>query len=156
MQKIAQGFPGQRLIVIPPNIVDLATTMPICSGLFPTHIGMFQNAEKHYVSRNVGVNETILIGCLAGEGSCYFNQQEWQLKPGNLIAIPANLQHKYESSINKPWTIFWIHFKGSMAKHYLDMLKISVNKPMIKVSNIDYLIDAFEDIYQHTSTGDVV
>jgi AraC family transcriptional regulator of arabinose operon len=153
MSKIAQGFPGQRLIVIPPSIIKIALSMPICSDLFPTHIGMFQNAKNHYVSRRLGAVETILIGCLTGEGTCTFNKNEWCLKPGNIIAIPANMPHQYESSGTNPWTIFWIHFKGDMMQDYLDILKIDITDPMINVSNIDGLFDAFEDIYRHTESG---
>ncbi|MGK0270876.1 MAG: AraC family transcriptional regulator of arabinose operon [Cocleimonas sp.] len=153
MVKIEQGFPGQRLVVIPPNIVEIATQDSVCAKLFPTHIGMFQKAIGHYVSRESGVDEIILIGCLVGEGSCHFNHKEWYLKPGNLIAIPANTQHKYKTSDNNPWTIFWIHFKGEMVKDYLQALKINAEEPMINIANISSVIDAFEDIYQHTESG---
>jgi len=153
MVKISQGFPGQRLVVVPPSIVDVATQNSICGSLFPTHIGMFQKAKGHYISRESGVDETILIGCLAGEGICQFNHNKWYLKPGNLIVIPANTQHKYKASENDPWTIFWIHFKGDMVKYYLQALKINTEEPMISVANIGSVIDAFEDIYQHTESG---
>lgn len=151
--KISQGFPGQRLVVIPPSIVNIASQKSICVGLFPTHIGMFEKAEGHYVSRGSGVDEVILIGCLAGEGTCSFNNNKWHLKSGNLIVIPANTQHKYKASENNPWTIFWIHFKGDMVKYYLQALKVNAKEPMINVANISSIIDAFEDIYQHTESG---
>lgn len=151
--RISQGFPGQRLVVIPPSIVNMAIKKPICGDLFPTHIGMFHKADGHYISRESGVDETILIGCLAGEGTCSFNNNKWDLKSGNLIIIPANTQHKYKASKNDPWTIFWIHFKGDMVKSYQQALKVNTEEPMINVANIGSVIDAFEDIYQHTESG---
>lgn len=153
MQRMSEGFPGQRLIVVPPAIVETAFQKPVCASLFPTHIGTFQSVKGHYVKRREGVAESIVIVCLAGGGTCRFNGNEWHLKPGNLIVIPKGFAHSYEANIDNPWTIFWFHVRGNMFVHYLDELQISEHEPMINIPNIAGLMDAFEDVYQHTESG---
>jgi AraC-like DNA-binding protein len=151
--RIAEGFPGQRLIVVPSSIVDYAGRLPISRDLFPTHIGMFQSAKGHYINRKHGAPEHILIGCLAGSGKCKIRSHQWNLKSGNLIFLPANVRHEYSADEKTPWTIFWIHFNGKHAQEYLNALEISEEEPLINVSNMAGLIDTFEDIYQHTESG---
>jgi AraC family transcriptional regulator of arabinose operon len=153
MLKTPEGFPGQRLIVVPPAIIVSALRKPICLGLFPTHIGTFQSVKGHFVKRQDGNPEAIIIVCLAGQGTCRFNGREWYLKPGHLIVIPKKCPHSYEANNDNPWTIFWFHVVGDMFSHYLEELQISENEPIINIPNISGLMDAFEDVYQHTESG---
>jgi len=153
MLRMSEGFPGQRLIVVPPAMVETALKNPICAGLFPTHIGTFESVKGHYVKRGGGTPESIVIVCLAGEGVCRFNGGEWHMKPGHLIVIPANCPHSYEADHENPWTIFWFHVRGNMFPYYLEELQISVQDPIINIPNISGLMDAFEDVYQHTESG---
>lgn len=126
---------------------------PICANVFPTHIGTFQSVRGHYVSRQDGSPESIIIVCLAGSGFCRFNNQEWHLKPGHLIVIPENYPHTYEADLNNPWTIFWFHARGQMLQNYFDALKITPTEPIINIPNISGLMDGFEEVYQHTGSG---
>lgn len=153
MLRMSEGFPGQRLIVVPPAIVETALKKPICASLFPTHVGTFQAVKGHYVTRRAGSPEAIIIVCLAGEGSCKFNGKEWQLKPGHLIVIPHDCPHSYEADQEHPWTIFWFHVRGKMFSSYLEELQISDIDPIINIPNIAGLMDAFEAVYQHTESG---
>ena len=149
-KRIAEGFPGQRLVVVPNKIRRDASNLPICCDLFPTHIGMFQSAQHHYVARARGTDENILIACLAGHGRCSINGKEWRLSPGNSVFLPPNTKHEYSADSNDPWSIFWIHFIGEKSGIYLDYLGVSETTPLIAASNMASVIDAFEDVYQHT------
>lgn len=151
--RIAEGFPDQRLIVVPGAIVDYARRHPICADLFPTHIGMFQSARHHFISRPEGTAENILIGCLGGSGACVIRDKVWRVSAGNLIFLPANVRHEYFADKLQPWSIFWIHFIGGRTKAYLDQLSIDEQNPLTRASNMASVIDAFEDIYQHTEKG---
>ncbi len=153
MLRMSEGFAGQRLVVVPPAIVETAMSKPVCASLFPTHIGMFQSVKGHYVTRWRGAPESIIIACLAGEGICRFNGREWRLQPGHLIVIPQDCAHSYEANNENPWTIFWFHVRGEMLSHYLEELQISEQAPVINIPNIAGLMDAFEDVYQHTESG---
>ena len=149
-KRIAEGFPGQRLIVVPRKICKEACSRPICRDVFPTHIGMFQSARHHFVSRDNGADEHVLIACLSGRGRCNIRGREWALEPGNIIFLPENVRHEYSADADDPWSIFWVHFTGEKSGDYLEYLSVSEQRPLIAVSNIGNVIDAFEDIYQHT------
>ena len=145
-----EGFPGQRLIVVPRKIYKDASRRAICRDIFPTHIGMFQSARHHFVSRAGGAEEYVLIACLAGRGRCAIRGKEWTLEPGNIMFLPENVGHEYGADSKNPWSIFWIHFTGEKSAEYLEYLSVSEAYPLIAVSNLADVIDAFEDIYQHT------
>lgn len=53
-----EGFPGQRIVVLPGSVVARAMVNPLLGGLFPTDVGYFPNAIGHLRERPEGA-ETI-------------------------------------------------------------------------------------------------
>lgn len=148
-----EGFPGQRLVIIPPKVVVASAHQPIVRDLCITHIGAFSASPEHHVERMHGTSQHILIACLAGKGLCQLGQQRWQLQAGSLLFLPPRAHHIYAANPKSPWTIFWIHFRGLRVQDYLDTLAVSARKPVIQVHNPDLLANAFEDIFRHTHHG---
>jgi AraC family transcriptional regulator, arabinose operon regulatory protein len=118
--KIREGFPGQRLVVVPPRIVNRAAHLPVCRALLPTHIGRFDSAKHHFVERKNGTPEYIFIACLSGAGRCWIQKRHWNLEEGHAVVLPPGIYHRYEADEIAPWTIFWIHFRGRDADAALD------------------------------------
>jgi len=150
---VPEGFPGQRLVIIPPKIVVSAARQPILRDLCITHIGAFSASPHHYVSRSHGTSQHILIACLAGQGHCRVNGQDWHLSAGSLLFLPPRMLHTYAANPKAPWTIFWIHFRGQRATDYLESLGVSSRRPVLHVDNPEALADAFEDTFRHTNHG---
>ena len=71
-----EGFPGQRLVIIPPAIAAQASRRPVTRDLCVTHIGHFSAAGGHHVERPQGTPQHIVIACLSGKGSCVLRDQE--------------------------------------------------------------------------------
>jgi len=148
-----EGFPGQRLVVVPPEIVVRASRQPVTRDLCITHIGHFAAASGHFVERSHGTSQHILIACLSGGGSCTLLKREWKLKPGDLLFLPPREAHLYRADPLSPWTIFWIHFRGKQAEDHRENLGVSANKPVVSVDEPDVLREAFEDTFRHANHG---
>jgi AraC family transcriptional regulator, arabinose operon regulatory protein len=151
--KIREGFPGQRLVVIPPRIVSHGLESPVCSLLFPTHIGGFNQAKYHFVERRHGSGQNILIVCLAGAGSCKLGSKTWHLEEGHAIILPPDVYHRYQADQERPWTIFWVHFLGTAAPAYLQAIGVSVDEPRFWIGDLPVVTDAFEETYRYVLSG---
>jgi AraC-like DNA-binding protein len=148
-----EGFPGQRLVIIPPAIVANAARQVLTRDLCVTHIGHFSAAGGHFVERPHGTSQHILIACLAGAGACVLDGQEWRMEPGDTLFLPPREHHRYQADERSPWTIFWVHFRGLRAADYLASLGVSRRSPVLTVADPAVLLEAFEDTFRHVTHG---
>jgi AraC family transcriptional regulator of arabinose operon len=149
-----EGFEGQKLIVLPKKIItNFLSTDPLTRPIYITDIGYYPKAHFHYAERPAGINQNIIIYCTEGYGWIEINKKKIVVSPSQFIAIPANTPHKYGADENRPWTIYWVHFKGETAAFFIDLiLQNSQNyKPYLPYNNDR--IKLFEDIYTNLEKG---
>jgi AraC-like DNA-binding protein len=149
-----QGFEGQRLIVLPKKIIlDFLIKDPVTRQIYITDIGYYPKAMFHYAERPNGISQHIIIYCMEGYGWIEINKERITLSPSQFIAIPANTPHRYGADEKKPWTIYWIHFKGETAAFIAELImKNSENyKPHLTYN--DDRIKLFDDIYFNLEMG---
>jgi AraC-like DNA-binding protein len=151
--KIREGFPGQRLVVVPPRIVNRAVHLPVCRALLPTHIGRFDSAKHHFVERKNGTPEYIFIACLAGAGRCWIQKRHWNLEEGHAVVLPPGIYHRYEADEIAPWTIVWIHFRGRDADDYCRAMNVSLENPRFWIGEMPRITAAFEETYSYVLGG---
>lgn len=152
-ERIREGFPGQRMTVLPPYVRQRCEALPVVQNLFATDIGHFPSAAHHYVDRPEGRDEIILIYCTAGAGWCKIEDQRWTLKEGSALLIPPQMAHVYGAAEGMPWSICWAHLAGSQAGAYLDMLDVSLENPVLYVPDAQLVVQAFEEAYSHVHSG---
>lgn len=122
MTKIKHGFVGQRLIVLPFNVIEKALGNPLTSNLAIHSMGYFPKAANHFIDRQNGCGEYLLIYCVKGQGWYTLNGRRHEVHENQFIILPAEQPHQYGSGNDDPWYIYWIHFKGPKAKYISDML----------------------------------
>lgn len=116
--KISEGFTGQRSVVVPQLILDIASADPMLAALHITAMGYYPKAENHFKKRETPIEDFILIYCIDGEG-WYEISGELHMVPSNsFFILPAGIKHSYGADSSNPWTIYWCHFKGTLAKAY--------------------------------------
>ncbi len=145
-KKIEEGFVGQKMIVLPPNLKRTIQTNPLIKDFYLTAIGYYPKATYHDRERKNGSSEYILLYCVDGEGYVYLNNQHYTLKPNTYIIIPKNTAHRYKSSVGSPWSIYWVHFTGADAP---ELYKRSLEEGEVCVHDIPYdqsRIDLFEQL----------
>ena len=63
------------------------------------------------------------------------------------------MPHKYGADLKTPWTIYWVHFKGTQAMHYTSLLTQQL-KTFVKYSPfIEERIRVFDTIYKTLEAG---
>lgn len=142
-----EGFPGQRLTVLPTSVIERCKTLPMVRHLYVTDIGTYPTARHHYVERNRGCPQAILIYCLNGKGSLYMDNTIHQISKGQLVIIPPGTPHIYQANRRDPWSIFWVHFTGEQTQSILDSLGATRRDPLLYVPDIGKMRQAFENVH---------
>ncbi len=146
-KKIKEGFVGQRMIVLPPNIKRLVANNPIIKNFYLTAIGYYPKAIYHERERKTGSNQYILLYCVDGEGNVYINDQVYTLKPNTYIIIPKNTAHRYTSSNTNPWSIYWVHFSGLTTDAIYNRFAAQHEQPVRAIPFEEGRINLFEQVY---------
>lgn len=109
---IPDGFPGQRLLVLPRPLVQRALRRSPTSRLLVTDAGHFPHAASHGRIRTRGAPEAVVIICIAGRGACSIDGQRIDVGAGSALIIPPYVPHTYRADAADPWTIWWLHAAG--------------------------------------------
>jgi len=145
-KKIKEGFIGQKMIVLPPNIKRQVLKNELTKRLFLTAIGHYPRAAFHNRERKTGCSQYILLYCTGGTGTIIINGRSFQLLPNHFIILPRNVAHKYSASPEDPWTLYWIHFMGEIADMLFDRYSESASEPVF-IAYEDRKIKEFELIF---------
>lgn len=153
MEAIADGFKGEKAIITPYNVREMQANNEITKQMYVTHIGYYPHAKYHYRQRLAGTNENILIYCEKGKGWIECRGERFNLSANQVFIIPQNEAHTYGSNVQDPWSIYWIHFKGTN----IGMFNSIIGKPMsVKDSANSRHQDRFllfEEIFRNLEMG---
>jgi AraC-like DNA-binding protein len=145
---------GRKRIEIPKTIVkqkllrnSLLKQLHICS------IGYYPKAKDHYTLREKGIAENFLFYCVDGVGWYQIGKEHYEVKANQFFILPQNIKHSYGSSVDHPWTIYWIQFGGESLSH-LNKTNIFTQhfKPHIIKNNGD-ILPIFDKIYTTLELG---
>ena len=145
-RKRPEGFPGQRIVVLPRKVVARALEHALLRGLLPTDAGYFPKAAGHQVERSAGVNQAIFIYCTHDRGWCELSGQRHELEAGDLLVAPPESPHVYGADEKHPWTISWVHATGANVRFFLDELGVSLERPVIFLGEDAQLLALFEEM----------
>jgi AraC-like DNA-binding protein len=149
-----EGFQGQKAIVIPRKILsDQCVHNDIINTLYVTDIGYYPKAKYHYRERQHGADQHILIYCHEGKGETTIKKDKYILESGDYIVIPMKTAHSYAADERNPWTIFWVHFKGSISDSIVSLIEKQNNGYKGFIQNNDKSIDLFNEIYGQLERG---
>src|SRR3974377_1161814 len=149
----AEGFPGQRIVVLPRKVVARALKHPLLRALLPTDVGYFPKAAGHLMDRRAGVDQAIFIYCAHGSGWCELAGLRHQVRLGDLLVVPPNTPHAYGADEQRAWTIPWVHATGANVASYLAELGISVEQPVVYLGEDPQLLALFEEVLDVLEDG---
>ncbi|WP_235020246.1 AraC family transcriptional regulator [Ruania rhizosphaerae] len=107
------GFPGQRMRVLPRPLVTSATQSGLTSRLLVTDAGYFPHAANHGRSRPQGAREAVVLVCTDGRGWCDVDGGTVPVRVGQALVLPPGTGHLYRADAGDPWTLWWLHATGS-------------------------------------------
>ncbi len=148
-----EGFPGQRIVVLPRTVVALARQHPLLVSLVPTDIGYFPRARAHLRERPSGVNQAIFIYCAKGSGWCEVKSKRHDVGAGELLVLPPNTPHAYGAHEKHPWTICWFHAQGGLIGAFLKELEITADRPTAHIGDSPQILALFEEALDVVERG---
>jgi len=141
------GFVGEKSLVLPLKVINHCNKFPLINSLYITDIGYYPRASGHYRERRRGIDQHIIICCVEGCGEGIIENKKFSINVDSYLIIPAGKSHKYKSSDKYPWSIYWIHFKGTNS----DIIAEKLFNKMIEGDNLIYqknkLIELFNKIF---------
>ncbi len=148
------GFQGQKAIIIPRKIfIGSFEENIITKTLYITDIGYYPNAKFHFRERLKGSEQNILICCEKGRGSLRISHINYEVKAGDFVLIPAGLSHTYEADNSDPWSIYWVHFQGSVAAAIIDLVKKKMSGYKGIIYDTKKTFKIFMEIYEQLENG---
>lgn len=140
-----EGFPGQRIVVLPRAVIRDALSQPLLRGLLGTDIGFFPRAQGHRRVRLTGSEQTIFIYCTHGRGWCELDDSMVEIGSGDLLVIPAGSTHAYGATTKAPWTIHWFHAAGHDVPDFQRQLGINRANPSVRMGHDPRALGLFEE-----------
>lgn len=111
---------GQRFIT-PPRLRRLLARHPLSMGCYPLAIGFYPDAVEHQM-RRAQPDDHLLIYCRSGQGWLETADGRFAVAAGDLLLLPKDVAHAYGADAKSPWTIYWVHFDGSLSEDFLGLL----------------------------------
>jgi AraC family transcriptional regulator, arabinose operon regulatory protein len=149
----AEGFVGQRLLVVPRPVLSAALQNPLVQHLVPTDAGYYPKAKGHTCVREKGCSEAIFIYCSEGKGWCEIAGKMHEVAANQLLVLPPSTPHAYGASKKEPWTIYWLHAVGANMPLYLDRLAVTAEKPIVRLGGDVQLLSLFEEVMEELEHG---
>lgn len=145
---------GRQRIEIPKAILKSKVhSNSILKGMYVCSLGYYPKAKGHYTYRKTGLPENFLFYCVDGHGWYEFDGVHYEVGPNEFFMLPQNKEHKYGSSEEDPWSIYWIHFGGDSLPN-LNATQTAQKhfKPFYIKDNGD-IVALFVKIYQTLEAG---
>ncbi len=127
---VREGFPGQRMHVLPAPLVSEAARRPPTSMLLVTDAGFFPHAAQHGRSRRAGAGQAIVIACTDGVGWCELAGRRHRVGPQQVLVIPPGIPHRYQADGDQPWSIWWLHVQGTDLDGLLAATGLTADAPI--------------------------
>jgi AraC-like DNA-binding protein len=90
---------------------------------------------------------------IKGSGHIIWDETRYELCAGDLFFIDLRQQHRYVASENDPWEAIWVHFGGTHAKMYYDMLDNKCPVYRLEPTNIEPYFYKLAQLYKELPAG---
>lgn len=141
---VAQGFVGQRLIILPAAVIRSAERSPVTQRMLVTDVGYYPRAREHNIVRPMGTSRVVVLLCTEGEGWVQARDRpRVTIRSGDVAILPPGVPHSYGAHHERPWTIFWLHAQGVDLGEFFDAHAMSMTAvlPLAVLSRATDLID---------------
>jgi AraC family transcriptional regulator, arabinose operon regulatory protein len=143
---IADGFPGQRMLVLPRPQVREFLDRPGSSGLVVTDCGYFPEAQSHGRTRRSPITQVVVLVCAKGRGWCETSAGRFEVETGQVVVLPPGHAHAYGSDENDPWTLWWLHAAGRDLPDFLEGAAMTIDAPVRKPSDLYPVVSLMTEV----------
>jgi len=153
MQIIGDGMPtgGVEMWQLPWSLVYEACEDPLLAPLIVNKAGMFRRARGHWIER-AWIDDYNLIYCIDGGGWLRYRGRSMDIHRGDLLVVPREA-HAYGAASSDPWTIQWLHLRGSMVTELLALAGFSNDTPVRHIGVLNELQSMFANVLRTLQAG---
>lgn len=144
--KKRDDFKNQQMVVLPRAAIEVLKNNTFTQYLYLTDIGIFPKAIDHYRYRKQGSSQYILLLCTEGVGWVECNGVRSKVEKNQFYIIPPHISHKYFAHHTDPWTIYWIHFSGTLANYFSAPFQYPKHLPQSKTARFEDRITIFQEL----------
>jgi AraC-like DNA-binding protein len=101
------------------RLIETASQIAKSNYLYIQEAGYFETKYPYFTERQ-NLNSFLLVYTISGKGRLLYEDSEYVVSKGTVFFINCLNYHYYESSLEEPWEILWIHFNGSYANGYYE------------------------------------
>lgn len=145
---IRDGFPGQRMLVLPRPRVREFLSRPSSTRLVVTDCGYFPHAQYHGRSRPTPINQLIVMVCASGAGWCRTESGRFAVTRGDAVTLPAGSPHAYGADASDPWTLWWFHVAGPDVCEFAREAGMTIAAPVRRPSNLYRIVSLVTEIVE--------
>ena len=145
---IPDGFPGERMLVLPRPRVREVLSKPGMSHLVVTDCGYFPEARSHGRIRRVPISQAVVIICARGKGWCSTEEGRFDVHAGQAIILPPHKVHSYGADAYDPWTLWWLHVDGRDIDGFLSSAGMTIEAPVRTLSDMYATVSLVAEVIQ--------
>jgi len=145
---------GRLRIEIPKSVLKSRVQNNILlKQLFICGLGYYPRAKGHYTYRKKGLPENFLFYCVDGHGWYKIGDKRYEVGPNEFFILPQHTEHAYGSTEEHPWSIYWMHFGGSLLPNFNTMPVVQQHFRPKAVRNSSDMAAMFSRIYKTLELG---
>lgn len=100
--------------------------------------GHLKAGSSHQTSRQ-NLQSFLFNIVLDGKGTLVYNGQTYSLECGDCFFIDCRAPHSYQSDLDKPWEIIWVHFNGCTSEEYYKLFMAQLPPVFRPVNNAKFI-----------------
>lgn len=153
MIRIKEGFKGQKLVSLPPDVIANVAADPLVGGLYVRKIGFFPRVKYHSVTKPMGVDYCMLVFCTEGNGWYEIGGKRYDVTANTFFTLPPDTPYSFGADPDSPWSIYWVHFMGMHAHRFL--LDTPAPRTLDNKENtrVDKRAEMFDEVCRNFSSG---
>jgi len=145
---------GRQRIEIPKSVLkSRVQNNLLLRQLYICGLGYYPRAAGHYTYRKKGLPENFLFYCVDGHGWYKIGDKRYEVGPNECFILPQNVEHAYGSSEDDPWTIYWLHFGGTLLPNFNALPVIQNHFKSRAVRSSNEMVGLFMKIYKTLELG---
>jgi hypothetical protein len=148
-----ETFPGERIYKLPTKVIEFASRQPLTSVLLPCRVGYFPNARGQKVTRPNGDWAFTLLLCIDGVGHLDLAESRHRISRGMVALLRPFEFHAYAADELNPWSYYWIHFNGTLAQQYYEVLTSGGKHTCVELEPDVAFVRSFEKILSLYHSG---
>ena len=143
---IPDGFPGQRMLVLPRPRVREFLAQSGTAHLVVTDCGYFPQAQSHGRVRHAAIGQLVVLVCVEGRGWCETPAGRFDVGASQVVILPPGLPHGYGADEDDPWTLWWFHVAGPDIEAFLQAAGLTAQNPVRRVTNLYHVVSLMTEV----------